>query len=328
VLLVCAAVHWREALLRVLGGLVLGIGVPCILFLLAAPGSFVRDVIGAELSTGTGRSVSTGLSLHVAELLGLGTPLGITKPAGGIAIGVGGALVLLILVAMLARASSSTMLDWALLGTFAALVVTGLLVQQLPFTYTYFLAAFAAIVIGNSVGTLLSVASSFSPGRGDVSGTLAAGATILCVALMISVVAVATPKEADFARSYFLKHATNQSATIRAHVPPGSCVVSNNPEALILAGLFAKLPTGCPSLVDPAGIEKVAGSPPLGVNNTSVDSQWEQVFSLARYVVIAPGPPGIPFSPQLRGYFARHFRLIYNVRYRIYENTSTTLLLP
>jgi alpha-1,2-mannosyltransferase len=327
VLVVCAVIHWREALLRVLGGLVLGIGVPCVLFFLAAPGAFLDDVIGAELRTGTGHSVSTVLSQRVAELLGLGTPVGMTK-AGGIAIGVGILLAVLILVAVFARGSSSTMLDWALLATTIGLVVVGLLVNQLPFIYTYFVAAFAVVLIGNSVGTLLSLASSFTPGKGDLSGTVAAGATVFFVAVMIAIVAVATPKEADFEKAYFLAHASNSSAAIEAHVPAGTCVVSNSPEALIVAGLFAKLPAGCPYVVDPGGIEKVAGSPALGTNNLSVVTQWEQIFSLARYVVIAPGPPPIPFSPQLRRYFARNFKLVYNSRYRIFENTSTALTLP
>jgi alpha-1,2-mannosyltransferase len=327
VLVVCASVQWREALLRVLGGLVLGIGVPCILFFVAKPSAFINDVITSELRGGTGQAVSTGLSQRVAELLGMGAPVGMTN-AGGIAIGVAVVLGALILFTVLMRASSSTMLDWALLATTLGLVVVGLLTNQVPFAYTYFLAAFVVILIGNSIGTLLSIASSFTPGTGDVSGTVAAGATILCVALMIAVVAVATPREADFARSYFLKHGTNDSAAIDARVPAGSCVVSNDPEVLILADRFSALPSGCPYLVDPAGIEKVAGSPSLTAYNASVASQWEQVFSTARYVVIAPDGAPIPFSRELRRYFARNFQLIYSTNYRIYKNTSTSLLLP
>jgi hypothetical protein len=77
VLVVCAAFYWREAILRVLGGLVLGIVVPCITFFLAAPHAFVRDVVNAELSTGSSQA-SSGLTTRIAEILGVGAPLGIT----------------------------------------------------------------------------------------------------------------------------------------------------------------------------------------------------------------------------------------------------------
>jgi hypothetical protein len=144
--------------------------------------------------------------------------------------------------------------------------------------------------------------------------------------VMIAAVAFATPKEATFWRTYFLKHASNDSALIDARVPAGSCVVSNDPEVLVLAGRFSDLPAGCPYLVDPAGIEKVAGSPPFGQDNASVESQWQQVFSSARYVVVAPVGARIPFSPDLRRYFVHNFVLVEGGKYRIYENTSAAAL--
>lgn len=325
VLLICAAIYWREALFRVLGGVVIGIGVPCIIFFLAAPGSFFRDVITAELpgsSGGAGSAVAKGLSAHVAEILGLGVPLGMTN-VNGLAIGVGAAIVVIILVAVVMRASSSTVLDWALLGTTVALVVICLLASNLPLTYTYFLAAFGAIVIGNSVGTLLSVVSSVSLGAGDTNSTIAGASTILCVALMVAVVGLVSPPETSYWHSYYVTHGTNDSVAIEADVPAGSCVISNDAEVLLLAHRLAELPAGCPYLVDPTGIELAAGSPPLG--NASVVSQWEQLLSAARYVVIAPDGPGIPFSPALRKYFDQNFVIIYNTNYEIYKNKSASL---
>jgi hypothetical protein len=319
-LVVYAAIYWREALARMLGGLVLGIGVPCILFFLAAPSSFIHDVIGSEFSggtTGTGHATSVGFSQRVAEMLGLGAPLGITK-GGGIAVGVGAVIVVVILIAIATRASSTTNLDWALLGTTAVLVVVGLLVSELPLDYTYFLAAFGVILIGNSVGTLLSVLSSVSFGGTDTTATVSGGATILCVALMVAVIAIAAPKETKYWQSYFLSHNTNNSVAIDADVPARSCVISNDPEALVLAGRFAELPVGCPYVVDPNGVAKVAGSP---ASNADI-SQWKTTLAEAGYVVIAPVGPSLPFSAELRGYFARNFQIILNSNYQIYKNKS------
>jgi len=315
VLVVCAAINWRQALGRLLGGLLLGIVVPCITFVLASPSAFVRDVVGAELGRGPAAAVSPGLSSRIAEILGLGSTLGISSP-DGLAVGIGAVIVIVIVIAALARASTASTLDWALLATVVGLAAIGLLPHQLPLAYTYFVAGFGAIVVGNSVGGLVAVTSSLGVGSGQVSSTAAAGLTILCVAAMVAVVSVAAPKETDFWRSYFLQNETNPSAAIDSVVPKGACVLSNNPEALVLADRFAALPASCPYVVDPDGIERVAGS------TSAINAQWEQLVSGARYVVLGPGQPSLLSSPQLRRFFASHFSLVRNSTYQIYLNNS------
>jgi len=318
VLIVCAAVNWRQALGRLLGGLVLGIGVPCITFLLASPGNFMRDVVGAELSRGYAPAVSPPLASRVAEILGLGSTLGISNP-NSLAIGVGVVILLVVVVAALVRVSTATPLDWALLATVVGLVVIALVPNQLPIAYTYFLAGFGAIAVGNSVGSLIAVTSTLGSGSGYVSTAAAGGLSVLCVAAMVAVVSVAAPKETDYWRSYFIANASNPSATIDAVVPSGTCVISNNPEALVLAERFATLPAGCPFVADPEGIERVAGSP------AAADAAWEQLASEARYVVVGPGQPSLLSSPTLIRFFARQFSLVTDSTYQIYSNNSTLL---
>jgi alpha-1,2-mannosyltransferase len=322
VLIICAAIQWRQALVRVLGGLAIGIGVPCILFFLAAPGAFWTDVVVSELGGG-GHSTGS-LSTRISELLGLGAPIGITHP-GSLALGVAVVIAILVVVAAVSRASTSTTQDWAILGATIGLVAIGLLASQIPVAYTYLVAAFGAILLGNTIGTILSIVSSLSISTSDMSSTVAGGFTILAVALMIGVVSVTVPKEAHFEEAYFIKHGTNPAAAIDSLVPNGACVVSNNPEALILANRFAQLPSGCTMLADPSGIEKAAGNPTLGVNNPTVVSQWDQVLRLARFVVIAPGNPPIPWSPLLRAFFAQNFQLVHNAPYRIFVSKTPTL---
>lgn len=315
VLIVCAAVNWREALARVVGGVVLGIGVPCITFFLAAPSAFIRDVVSAELSAGPGRSASGGLAARIAQSLGLGPPLGLTRP-NDLAVGIGILLAVLILAAALGRASTSTMLDWALLATVIGLAAIALVPHQLPPAYPYFLAAFGAILIGNSMGTLISLISSASVGSGDVSSTVAAGVTLVCVAAMIAVVSVGVPKETDFWRAFFLVNGSNPSTAIEAAVPKGACVVSNNPEALILADRFGSLPSGCPYVVDPSGIDQVAGT------STADSTQWLQLLSEARYVVVSPVQPSL-LTPQISRFLSRNFSIVRNGSYAVWLNNST-----
>jgi hypothetical protein len=314
-LLVCAAVQWRQAFGRVLGGIVLGVGVPCITFVLASPSAFFHDVFGGELKTGSSHGASAAIGARLAEVFGFGSPLAIAHP-NGLATTVALVVVIVVVLAALMRASTASMLDWALLASAIGLVVVGLIPHGLPIDYTYFLAGFGAIVIGNSIGSLLSVISSISVGAGDMSSTVAGGVTILCIAAMVTVVAVGAPKETDYWRSYFIRHGSSPAVTIDEFVPAGTCVVSNDPEALVVAKRFTDLPTDCPYLVDPGAIEKTAASP------AAADAEWEQVLSRARYVVIAPGRPHLLFSPLLRRFFTRNFSLIHNADYQIYANTA------
>ncbi|MDA8266294.1 MAG: glycosyltransferase 87 family protein [Actinomycetota bacterium] len=317
VLLACGAVRWRQALARLVGGLVIGIGVPCIFFLLASPSAFIRDVVQAELSTGSGHGAPTGLKGRLAEILGLGSPLGLSHP-GDLAVGIGALLVVVIIATVASHVSTSTMLDWALLATVVGLSAIAIVPQHLPEAYTYFLAGFALVLIGNCVGSLLAVLASFPVGSGDLTSTTAGGMTIVCVAAMIAVVSVGVPKETSFWRSYFLANGTNPAKVIDAAVPNGACVVSNNPEALIIADRFASLPPGCPFVVDPGGIGALAPTPAASV------ASWESLLSQARYLVIAPGPPKILLSAALQAYVGRRFSILHDAQYQIYLSNSTS----
>jgi Glycosyltransferase family 87 len=311
VLVVCAAFQWRQALVRVLGGLVVGVGVPCIIFVLSSPSAFWRDVVAGELTRGHAPTVAQSLGDRAAEILGLGAPLGISNPSS-LALGIGAVVVVLILVAALARASTASTLDWALLATTAGLVAIAFIPHSLPFAYTYFLAGFGAIVIGNSVGTLIGVVAAAGTGAGELSMTAAVGLTALCLAAMVGVVAVGAPTETNYWRNYFIANNTNPTAAIQSLVPSGSCVISNNADSLIVTDRFT-LPVGCPYVVDPSGIDRVAGSLPAS------NAQWEQLLSEARYVVIAPGTPRILATPQLQGYLARNFTLIQHSNYQVFQ---------
>ncbi len=320
VLVICAAIHHREALIRMLGGIVAGFGIPCILFFLAAPGPFVHDVITAELTSGSGtRAIST--SSRIAELLGLGAPIGLHN-ATALAGVVGAIVVIVVLIAALLRATTASIQDWAILGTTAGLAAIAFIPASLPIAYTYFLAAFAVIVVAGALGTILSLISTMNLGAGDVSSTLAGGLTVIIVSGMVALVTVAAPKEAAYEKSWFLSNGSDPAAEIDQFIPAGACVISNNPEAIVIANRFTDLPANCPILPDPAGIVKAAGSPVPTSDNATVVAEWEQAFRFAEYYVQAPGPIQVPWSPSLQAFFSQNYSILHNGAFTIYENKT------
>ncbi len=303
-LLICAAVNWRVALPRLAGGLALGFVVPCIFFFVASPSAFISDVIGAELNTGGGPASSPGGS-RLAQVLGIGPALDF-KTAGSLPGFLAVVIAVLVVIAALAKASGSTPQDWVVLGSALGLTGIAFLPSTLPAGYTYFLAGFGAILLGNTVGKLISILSTVSVGTGDTTSTVAGGLTLILVGAMLAVMAICVPKEATYERSYFLQHGNNMSKFLGKVVPAGACVTSNDPEELVLAGRMAQLPSGCPNFPDPAGIVQAAGSGTAASSPTVVDA-WERLFGGSQYFVEAPRGTTIPWSPALRAYFAKTF---------------------
>jgi hypothetical protein len=305
-LLVCAAVYWREALGRVAAGIAGGIIVPCIFFFVASPSAFLHDVVASEISTGGGTGSNPGGS-RLAELLGITPPLGF-QSAGSLPGLILLVIAILVFVAALAKASGSTPHDWVIFGTAIGLMGLGFLPGSLPLGYGYFLAAFGAVLLGNTVGKIISIVSTVSVGAGDTSSTVAGGFTLLMIGAMLAVMAVCVPKEASFERAYFQTHANNQANFVDKAVPAGACVTSNDPEELILAGRF-DVPSGCANFPDPAGIVQSVGTGALPSNATVV-ADWERLFSDSKYFVEIPLGTPIPWSSSLQAYFLSNFTVI------------------
>jgi hypothetical protein len=324
-LLICAAVYWREALGRVAAGMAGGVIVPCIFFFVASPSAFLHDVVAAEISTGGASGANAGGS-RLAQLLGITPPLGFSS-AGSLPGVVLLIITVLVLVAALAKASGSTPQDWVIFGTAIGLMGLGFLPGVLPLQYGYFLAAFGAILLGNTVGKIISIVSTVSVGAGDTSSTVAGGFTLLMIGGMLAVMAVCVPKEANFERAYFEANGNNESSFVAKSVPAGSCVTSNDPEELVLAGRF-DVPSSCPNFPDPAGISQAAGAGALPSNPTVV-SDWERVFSGSKYFLEVPGGSTIPWSPALLSYFQKDFIQVANRGdYRVYLNRNPPLIAP
>jgi hypothetical protein len=318
--LICASVRWRSCLKRFAGGLLGGVIVPFLFFLVAAPGAFWHDVVVAELrSSATGKAASGGARL--AQLFGLGAPIGIANgrlAAIAIVIVLGaGALILTI-----ARLKLSLTLDWVIIGTAGALIAVAFIPSSVPLGYGYFVAGFVAVVAGMIVGNLLSLISALRLGEG-VSVTAAAGGSVLCVAIAVGLIALAVPKETRYERTWFLHNGINPALAVDRVVPTGVCALSDDPSVLIVADRLLGQPSGCPDVVDPAGVARAAGS---GVHErAALTATWEQWMNESPFVLLNTRTGGIPWTPALRAYFRRHFALASRGTVDIYTAKSSAL---
>ena len=109
------------------------------------------------------------------------------------------------------------------------------------------------------------------------------------------------------------------SATLAAQadrlIPPGSCVLTNDPSLTVSAGRFTSDTPGCPAMVDSYGtLLAMTGGHEMYASRqlvTSVTALWYAEFGRAHYVWLETGSQGqIPWTPALYTYFNRNFRLI------------------
>jgi len=316
----CASLRWREALGRFAAGVAGGIVVPCIIFFLAAPGAFWRNVVVAELGGGSTVAAPSGGS-RLAQLLGLGAPVGISN-GRGLAIVVTIVLAVLVVVLTITRIQLILTLDWVVLFTTFVLIVIAFIPSGIPAGYGYFVAAWVAIVVGMVVGNILSLVSALPIGEG-VGVTAAAGGGLLFVAIAIGLIAFAVPKEANYERGWFDRNGIDPTPAVDRVVPSGACVLSNDPSVLIVSGRLLGQPAGCPIVIDPAGVTRLAGSSPA--DRQALATSWEQWMNGAHFVILNPRTGGIPFNHGLSSYFSHNFALAEQSSVDVYASKVAAL---
>ena len=202
----CAPV-WRRAVLPLLGGAAIGLGVTCLPFVLLAPHAFWHDTVLTQLTrTAFGPVVGAGTRFLV--LTGLGPPLGLHISTGAAtAIALGAGLVFGLIFAAAAATGRASRSDGF---AFAAMVAVTALVVFVP-TFsghdTYFAAPFVAIVFGLAVRYLLEGITGIIQavaGGSYVSVDFAArtGLTFIIVALVVAGAVTTVRREATFTRLF------------------------------------------------------------------------------------------------------------------------------
>jgi len=300
----------RRRALPFLAGLVAGFIVPCLPFLVTAPGAFVRDVFVAQANRST-----AGAGLDAATRIGIMSGLkhfgevALSQPVVGLAL----AGTLVVGTIMAARWRQLTPADRTAAAV-ALVVVAGLFAPvQFYDHYAYFSAAFLAVLIGVCGGLVSDALVGLVRRRfrGAWPPVLAGAAmpVIACAAVVL-----ALPTGIGGARSYFAD-ATDPGESVKQAILPGSCVVFDDPVLLLVGDRLGQSRRDCPQLVDPFGLwlTEAGGSLPHlgGPFPEPFVQQWSIWLRQADYVVLStPGSDYIPFSPDLVRQFNASFRLV------------------
>jgi hypothetical protein len=303
--------RWPRRVAALAVGAAAGLIVPVLPFLAAAPRRLLSDTITSQATKTDRFGVLPRLTLlgrwqRMKDLTGLA--IFHAFPARG------GAFVLLtIVVAVLATYMMACVivgrlpapLDWyALLGALAVIIL--FLWPQLYYPhYGAFEGPFLALALALPVGLLRPAESSIHLGAALAVGMTAA---VLVAAVSLWQVGRMTRVKSPIAPSVI--------ATADQLIPPGSCVVTNNPSYTIAGNRFVSNVPGCPSVVDSFGtLMAMTGGQDLGARPRVIRSAagaWQTWFAHADYVWLDPtgGAGQIPWTYALNSYLAGHFRLV------------------
>ena len=312
---VCAR-RAKGAVLRLLGGSALGFAIPCLPFFLAAPHSFVREILGDQFSRAVKGGASTAWSERLSSFGGLDgiTAFHLSAPAivaaaTGFTIVLGGSL-------FRVRSSLGTG-DLVILASAVVAVSMLCLPHEMYSHYVYFSAPFLAMVLSMSLAALRA----HLPRLQSISPSRVAGVTVVGC---LGAAAFLLPQQAGYARAHL---APAESATfLNLFVPPNACIVSDNAELLISADLFQARRPGCPPMTDAFGTwladgpakEPVYGgtarfgSAFQGPFSQRFTKEWAGWLSQADYIVTMAQYSGyIPWDPSLASWFNSNFRALY-----------------
>jgi alpha-1,2-mannosyltransferase len=315
----CCVPHFRRRIRPVLLGAVAGFALPCCLFFLLAPTNFVRDTIVLQLDRTRATGWPPGLRLlNVTGLLGLP---GLDATVD-LALIVAVVYILIVACAFLLPPWSSR-LDWFALGSAAVTVAAILVAPDFVPHYAYFTAAFLALLLGVSSARLLRAASDWGAGRVTVIGRTLAEAPRVAVVVIMVVLATVFAENRRFIREQPWRVSFGDPGPPIAHViPKGACVVTDEPAFTIISDRFVADSSSCPAMVDSYG-EWLAADlrhppPSPGPYDPGLVTAWRSWFAAADYVVLT-SQFRIPWTPELRSWFASHFKAVSFEGARVYR---------
>jgi hypothetical protein len=145
-----------------------------------------------------------------------------------------------------------------------------------------------------------------SPWRGLVGAVTAAAAAVLVVLTIFQVRAEGQVK------ALLAPTGPVSIAAFARHIPPGSCVGTDEVSLLIVADRFITSVPGCSPMLDGTGTDlalSAGGTPATGAaRNPAVVAAWQQELAHAQYAWFsALSYHRIAWTPALRAYFSRHF---------------------
>jgi glycosyl transferase family 87 len=282
VLLVLCLPQFRNRLVPFLAGVVAGFGVPTLPFLLAAPGAFIRDVIGTQL----GRIPAVNrvpIPVRLGDLTGVGAFGGGTAPALIATI----VLAAIVIAAFVLPRRRPAPLEWFAI---AATILVGV-AQLAPAWYYEHYAAFATPFLAVLLGICIHRLAQRHASRAAI-----AIATAAVVALLVNQVLLLQRASA-----------TDLAGAVDALVPAGGCTLSDAPSRLVTTDRFVASAPGCTDLTDPQG-----ATLSYGYGSPGAQHLWAVAVGRADYLVTnTPFAQWyIPPDAKLRAYVADNFRLL------------------
>jgi alpha-1,2-mannosyltransferase len=305
--LALALIAWRtrsrRGLVRYLAGVVAGFGVAVLPFFVLAPGSWWRDVVGAQISRQDVTRVSVWARLQ--SLAGLSVP----KPAPHATVAIAAILFVAFIAlcwvaAWLRTRRPPPALEW--FGAATALLIFAAFLWPPDYYphYGWFFAPFLALSVALPASRLLAGA------RRPVVPVLAIAAAALAAVVGVR----------QFQQLHAL-HSGDPTPFVRAHTPAGACVLADIPTVTILSNRFVSGAPHCPALVDPIGTSYALTGGRNGVDgagrNPQVRATWLAAFAGAQYVWLQCPPSvrracltsrRVPWTPTLRRAFSREFK--------------------
>jgi tetratricopeptide (TPR) repeat protein len=305
--------RWRRGMRPFLAGLVLGLVVPSLFFVIAAPHAFFHDVVAAQLHRGTSGQDALSIAQRLVQISGLTGLPGINATTG-LAVGLFIALAVLVGTVYLTMWRRRSKYDWFLLVT-AVVVLVGMFTSAEFYDhYAYFPAAFLALVLGvcaSQVNSWIRQVGRLRLFAGK--RILIRAAPLLVVAALIVITALLVQQDSTYASNY-LSASADPSAALESQIPEGACVVFDYAIFAIEANRFNPAGPGCPAVVDPFGMwltrnngQPPPASPPFPAAFTK---SWRSWFDSSDYVVLSvPYSDYIPWTPALAQYFSKSFLL-------------------
>jgi hypothetical protein len=318
----CCVPNFRRGIRPLLFGTVAGFTLVCWPFFLLAPTKFVRDTIGLQLerAPSPGGSLSPGARLlNVTGLDGLPTLHATVHGAVILAV----VYLFLVACAYLVPPRPSR-LDWFALGSASSTVAAVFLAADFAPHFAYFTATFLALLLAVSCERLIRAASDWTVGRRETRiDRGAAQASRLVVVIVLLVLATLFAEGRLFIREQRWRVTFGDPGPRIARViPQGACVVTDEPTFSIIADRFVADSSNCPKMVDSFG-EWLAADPrhpppSPGPYDPGLVSAWRSWFSGADYVILT-SQFRIPWTPELRSWFASQFKAVAFEGGRVYR---------
>lgn len=307
--LIATLPDWRR-LLRVTSGFAVGFGVLAVPFFLLDPTGFVRQTILSQL--GRGASGLVGDDVRLSYIVGFVSSPITRLPTTFVHLATIAGAVLLALLLVCVR--TNRRLDYFAPVAFVCSTAAFLQAHEFWIHYAYFAATFAALcmAIGLDRARLIlsAVARRLVPG---LPGAVRIGVLLAVLAAFGSAAgyAVRNLDTSDVQSVY------DPAGLLSTDIPPGACVVTDWPAALIESDRFLSASADCPKIVDPYGISLSDTG-----GEASLNRLWEDYLSKAAFVVLMSDSDtngNIPWDPVLTAWFEKRFAPIPNTANSLWE---------